>query len=633
MSTVILFAIFGLGSGAAYALTALGLVLIHRGSGTVNFAQGGIAMVGAYSYTHLVQNGVSEALALVIVLGCAAIFGVIWYVAVMRPLRNAPVLAKVVATLGLLAALEGVAQIWWGGALGYAASVFTTSYVKVFGIEFGQDRLWLLGTAVVISIALYVLYKFTLFGVSTRAAAENPRAASLLGFSPDLIAGINWAVGCVLAALAGVLIAPIIGLDIGTLTLLIVPGLAAALVGGFRSFWITTLAGVLIGCIGSELTRYWTQTGVVDALPFVLVIFAVVVTGRSIPERGRNATARLPLAPKLQVGIPTGLLLVGLAVVGSAFLDNVYKSAIATSLIAISAALSVVIITGFVGQISLMPMTFVGLGSYFTWIFAENLHVPFPLPILISAILLVPIGVLLGLPALRVRGLNLAVVTVGAAVTIYYVLFNNSVWTGGGLGSLVPSPSIFGLSLDPVLHPFSFGVFCIIVTAILVFAIQNLRRSPLGLRMLAVRSNERAAAMSGVNVAATKLQAFALSAVVASVSGSLLAYQIGAVPYSNFDVFSSISLIILVYIGGVSLVSGALFAGVGSAGGVFYLLVQQHVSFIATYYGFISGALLVLTVIANPDGVVIANRRQWLWIKEHFAHQTGSSERFNSKLS
>ncbi|CAJ63675.1 MULTISPECIES: ABC transporter permease [Frankia] len=613
MSTVVLFAILGLGSGAAYAILACGVVLVHRGSGTLSFAQGAVCMFAAFFFARLVEQGVPKPVALVVTLLAAGAFGAVWHAAVMRPLRSAPILAKVIVTLGLLTALEGAASLWFGDQIRNAPKVLPTGDVGVFGIQFGQDRLWLLGITIVIAIALAAWYSATLIGVSTRAAAENPRGAALLGFSPDLIAATNWAIGCALAGLAGILIAPIVGLSIGGLTLLILPALAAALLGGFRSFGLTALAGILIGSAQSEIGRYWKQTGVTDALPFAVVIAAVVLTGRLIPERGTISTVRLPLAPRDGIRPRSAVALVVVAVAGLALLNGTYQSGLTTSLVTISVALSVVIVTGFVGQTSLMPMTFAGIGGLLTSKFAEDLNVPFPFPLVLAAVCMVPIGMVLGLPALRVRGLNLAVVTIGAAVAVNAVLFLNRSWTGGQTGSLAPSPSIFGFSLDPSLHRFRFGLFCVLLTALLVWGTGNLRRGPSGLRMLAVRSNERAATASGISVSSAKLQAFAVSAAVAGVSGSLLSYQIGAVSFDRFDVFGSIGLIVLVYIGGVSVVSGAIFAGLAAEGGVFYLLVQDAIGSVARYYGLASGLLLLLTIVANPDGAVIAARRQWAW--------------------
>jgi branched-chain amino acid transport system permease protein len=610
VTTVIVYAVLGLGSGAAYAILGLGVVVVQRGSGTVNFAQGAIAMIGAFTFNELVRNGVGARLALAVVLVGAALFGVAWHLLVMRQLRRAPVLAKIIATLALLAVLQGVALLRYGNGINTGRSILPAGVLKVGGIAFGQNRLYLLAITIAIAIALWAVYRFTIFGISTRAATESERGASLLGYSPDVIASANWAIGCALGAFAGVLVAPIIGLNITVLTLLILPALTASLLGRFHSFLLTAAAGILIGILQSEITRYWNQAGISDALPFMIVIVAMIVTGRLIPARGTLSLARASLAPGRGITWHSWLTLLVAALATLWLVSDVYKSALSTSLITVIAALSVVVVTGYVGQTSLMPMTFAGIGGLLTSKFAQDWGLAFPLPLLLAAACMVPIGVLLGLPALRVRGLNLAVVTIGAAVAVSSVLFANAKYTGGFAGSLVPTPSLFGWSVSASLHPDRFGVVCIVVAGALLWAVDNLRRSPLGLRMLAVRSNERAAAMSGVAVPATKLQAFALSAAIAAVSGSLLSYQIGAVSFDRFDVFGSIALISLVYIGGVSVASGAVFAGLVANGGILYLLLQGAVPSLNKYYALVSGLFLLATVVANPDGAMVANARQ-----------------------
>lgn len=618
MSTFLLFVVLGIGSGAAYAILALGVVLIQRGSGTVNFAQGAIAMFGALLFDGLVGGGTSKPVAVLIVLLAAAALGAFWHLAVMRSLRGAPVLGKVVATLGLLAALQGAALLHYGTGLRQARSILPSGVVRVNGIAFGQDRIWLLGITVIATLLLWAWYKYTLFGIATRAAAENERGIALQGFSPDLIATANWAVGCALGAFAGILIAPIVGLSITGLSLIILPGLAAALLGGFTSFGVTAAAGILIGCGQSVLGHYWNQPGTQDALPFVVVVLTLVITGQRIPARGSLSLTRQPLAPSQSLRPITWAILLVLTVVGILTLGGVYQSALTTSIITVSAALSVVIVTGFVGQTSIMPMTFAGLGGLATSKLAQDMGVPFPIPILLAALIMIPIGAALGLPALKVRGLNLAAVTMGAAVSISAVLFSNSKWTGGIEGSLVPSPVIFGYDLNATIYPDRFGIFVLIVTVVLIAAVSNLRRSGTGLRMLAVRSNERSAAISGINVPATKLGAFALSGAVAAVSGSLLSYQIGAVSFDQFDVFGSIALLTLVYIGGVSVASGAVLAGIAAQGGIFYVLLQDRISGLGDYYALASGLLLIIVVIVQPDGGVIALRQQAEMVKSHF---------------
>ena len=613
MKDFILFALLGLGAGSAYAILGLGVVLIQKGSGVLNFAQGAIAMLAAFLFGQAFRDS-SKFVGIALVLLIAAAFGVAFYFAIMRPLRRAPLLARLVATLGLLVAAQGFAILEWGTQPRLAKPVFPMASVHVFGIAFGQDRLWLLGLTLILTVALWALYRFTMFGLATRGAAENERGAAILGFSPDTIAASNWALGCMLAALAGICIAPLTNLSVTTLTLLVLPALAAALLGRFTSFGLTAAAGIAIGVIQSWLTKYWDQTGVNDAVPFVLVIIAMVVTGRLIPARGTLALARPPLSPPGRLSIVPTSILAALVVVGMVAFNATYQSALTSSLIVAIAALSVVVVTGFVGQMSLMPMTFAGLGALLVSKFAANWGIPFPWPLIMSALVAVPIGVILGLPAVRVRGINLAVVTIGAAVAVNAMVFQNGDWTGGASGSQVPSPGLWGFSLDSVDHPVRFGLFSFVMLIGVTAVVLNLRRSALGRRMLAVRGNERAAAAAGINVAATKLQAFALSAVLAAVSGAVVSYQLGAVSYERFDPFQSITLVTMVYIAGIAAVSGGLLAGVIASGGVLYVFMSDYLN-LGDYYAVISGLALLLTVVTQPDGVVIVWRQQAAWLK------------------
>lgn len=620
MRDLLLFAILGIGAGSAYALLALGIVLIQKGTGAVNFAHGAIAGVAAIYFAVSTDKGMGIPTAVITALLGAGVGGVLFYLVVMRPLRNAPLLARIVSTLGLMVILGGLATKIWGSPSVVAPGIFPNDSIEVFGVAFGVDRLWLLGVVVVLATGLWAVYRFTTFGIATRAAAESERGAMLLGYSPDLIGAVNWALGSMLAALAGILIAPITTLDIATLTLLVVPALAAALLGRFSSFGVTAGVAIAIGMGQSLLTRYWQQAGVNDALPFVIVIVAMVLAGQLIPSRGSAETRRLPLAP---AGRPSGTgwgVLAALVIVGLVALNGSYQAAISTSMIFTILALSVVVVTGFIGQISLAQMAFAGVGGFAVSKFAVDLGIPFPLPILLGMLVAVPIGVVLGLPALRVRGINLAIVTLGAAVAISGVVFQNADWTGGARGSEVPSPEILGFSLDAVAHPVRFGLFALLVVAIAIWLVMNLRRSASGRRMLAVRSNERAAALAGIDVSQTKLQSFALSAAIAALGGGMLAYQLGAVAFDRFAPMASITLVAIVYIGGIATVKGAVFAGVITNGGVLYVLLSGAGG-IDSWWIVISGAGLLITAVLQPDGATVALEQQIRALRERVARK------------
>lgn len=606
MTSFLLFAVLGVGTGVVYALLALGVVLIQKGTGAINFAHGAVAGTAAIYFAVSTNEGTPVPVAMALCVGVAALGGAAFYALVMRPLRTAPLLARIVSTLGLMVVLQGLAVKLWPNPSVVAPPLFPLDSVQMLGITLGVDRFWLLGVTVVITAALWAAYRFTTFGRATRATAESERGAMLLGYSPDLIGAANWAAGSALAAVAGVLIAPIATLDINTLSLLIIPALAAALVGRFNSFGVTAVTAVAIGVAQSLLTNYSTTPGITQAVPFVLVVGALLLRGRAIPERGGLSVLRDPEAVDGPFRLRTWgpLVLVAGIVIGIA--PGTWQSAVTTSLVFVLLALSLVIVTGFVGQLSLAQMVFAGVGGFTTAKLATVSALPFPLPILLAGLVAVPIGVLLGVPALRVRGISLAVITLGAAATVSAMVFQNASLTGGVAGNLVPTPTLLGLSLDPVTHADRFGWFVLAVVTAAVAAVLTLRQSASGRRMLAVRANERAAAVSGIDVARTKLTAFALSAFVAGVGGSLLGYQLGAVSFDRFSPLASVMLVATVYIGGIATVRGAVLAGFIATGGVLYTWLTQAATGIDVWWSVISGVLLIVTVVTQPNGAVIA---------------------------
>lgn len=623
MQDFFLFAMLGLGAGAVYAILGLGLVLVYRGSGVVNFAYGAMAMFATFQYVDMVDGGMRETTALALTLVMSAVAGVLLYLLIFRPLRDAPALAKIVASLGLLLALQQLAVIQYGTQTRAVQSILPSEVMTVFDVSFGRDRIWLFVVTVMIAVFLWALYRFSRFGLATQAAAENEKGAILLGYSPTMIGAANWALAAMLAALAGILIAPITSLTSTGFTLLIIPALAAALLGRFTSFAITAAAGIAIGIGQSEITHYWDQSGAKDALPFVVIILAMVATGKLVPARGSLSEGRSPLAPLPRLRIAPIAVGVAAVLLGLFFFERSLQSALLTTIIISVVTLSLVIVTGFVGQISLAQMTFAGLGALFVSKLADGAGVPFPLSILLAALITVPAGILLGLPALRVRGVNLAVVTIGAAVAVEAMVFNNGDITGGIDGSPVPDPKIFGLDLSPISYPERYGVFALIVLVLVALAVSNIRRAPVGRRWLAVRQNERAAAASGINVASVKLQAFSLAAFVAALAGGMLAYMTNRVAFGQFSPIQSIFIVAVGYIGGIASVGGAMIGGLMASGGFFYSFLGEFFD-AGRYEAVASGVLLILVAIFYPDGLAVGIGRGWSWARRRLG--LGGSE-------
>jgi len=629
MTTHLNFLLLGLGSGAVYAALAMALVVTFRSSGVVNFATGAVALYIAYSYGYLRQGELLSPLpgtpvttdiggplgtgpAIVVSLVIAAVVGLLLYGLVFRPLRHASPVAKAVASIGLMLMVQSLLAARVGTSPIAVEAILPTDPVSIGGARIAADRLWLAAIVVVVGLALGALIKFTRFGLATRAVAETERGALVSGLSPDLIAGINWALSSVVAGLAGLLIAPIVPLVPGSYTLFIVPALAAALIGGFGRLAPAIAGGLAIGMLQSDATylqntaSHFPKAGVDAMIPLVVILAVFLIRNGGIPQRASVAQQSLGRAP-----LPRHLpLAVGLSiVVGGASLLLTHgnlRGAIITSLISAVLALSYVVVTGYAGQPSLAQLALAGGSAFLLARFTENAGIPFPIAPLLSAALVTIIGVIVGLPALRLRGLPVAVFTLAFAAGLEAFWFNNPQLNGGLKGAAIKAPHLFGIDFSigsGLEYPrLPFGLLCLVVAVAVGIGVALLRRSRLGASMLAVRANERSAAASGINVSRVKIAAFAIGAFIAGLGGALLGYDQQVAASNSFSTLTGVALFATVYLAGVSSIVGAVTAGVIGTGGVLFYLLNRWIS-LDTYFAVISGALLVLTVIQYPEGV------------------------------
>jgi ABC-type branched-subunit amino acid transport system ATPase component/ABC-type branched-subunit amino acid transport system permease subunit len=605
MKQVLLFAILGLAQGGAYALMAQGLVLVYRGSGVLNFAHAAFGMVGAYAYYELtVNHGWATVPALAGGVLVAAGLGLVTQAVVMRRLRDAAPLTRMIATLGLFLFLtEGIVLIYQDHAFS-APSVLPVSRVSLgLGYTVGIDELSIVGLAVLVTVALAAMSRRTRFGLASSAIAESEVAVATLGWSPSVIAAVNWTLGGALSGLAAILITSSVGLstDLG---LLIIPALAAALVGRFESFYQTLFAALAIGVAVTEATRYISAPGWGSSLPFVVIIAILVLRGRSLPHRGE----RTPKLPRVGTGRPRPVPLVMAVAAAAVLLEWVlplnWIAAVTSAMLFAVVLLSLVVVTGMAGQLSVVQYTLAGMGALIATRAAISFGLPFPAALIAGVIGAMPIALLVGLPALRLRGVNLAVVTLAAAYVAQNLVFSNNHITGGYDGTPLPSPSLFGWSVDGVLHPQRFALLALAALVASALVVMNLRRGRAGRRMLAVRANERAAAALGVNITAVKLYAFVIGGALAALAGVLLAYQNTFAVFSGYDVIGNIYAVALAVIGGIGSVLGALVGGAAAPDGI----VAQAFSSLgdtAQWIQLFGGLAVMLTAMFMPDGAAL----------------------------
>ncbi|WP_210593072.1 branched-chain amino acid ABC transporter permease/ATP-binding protein [Streptomyces sp. GESEQ-35] len=606
MDDILRFALLGLGLGALYALTAQGIVLIYRGSGVLNFAHGAIGMAGAYVQWELaMQHGVPYWPAVACGVVASAVLGLLTHLLVIRPLRRASSLARLVGTLAVFIVLTAVAVKRYGDSVQLVPGKLPNRLLEIAGATVSEDRIWLLGIAVAVTAVLHVLYRRTLFGLGTTAVAENQSAAASLGWSADLIAAANWGLGSALAGLTGILIVPVIGLSVTGLTTLLLSALAAALVGRFSSFPVTLAGGLVIGVVQSELTRFGTDvTGLAASVPFLFIALVLVARGRALPLRGTFldrmpalGTGRVRPVP-LVVAVAVGLLLVGVS-------SPLWADAITTTLVLSLIILSIVVVTGYAGQVSLAAYALAGTGAFIAGHTAADWGWPFELALLAGVLGTVPIGLLFALPAVRTRGVNLAIITLGLGTTLETMVFQNTdlATTPGSDGIAVGKQTLFGISISGVDHPQRYAALVLVMFVAATLVVANVRRSRSGRRLVAVRANERAAAALGIDVRSAKLYAFGLSSAIAALAGVLTGFRSTSVVLSEFASFDSITVLGLAVIGGVGFLVGPLFGATFAAGTVGARFGDLVLPGLSEWMPLIGGIVLVLTLVGNQDGI------------------------------
>jgi sulfate-transporting ATPase len=620
--------LFGLGNGGVFAALAIALVLTYRSSGVVNFATGTMALYTAYSYAWLrdgkllllvpglpasvdIGGKLGFVPAALIALTFAAGLGALLYAVVFRPLREAPLLARAVASLGVLVVMQGLIENRLGSAPVSVATLFPANRWQWGSVTVLSDRFYIAVTIVTLTLALTALYRWTRFGLLTRAVAETQTGAVVSGVSPERIALLNWMASAVVAGAAGILIAPISPLSPEAYTLAVVPALAAAAVGHFELLVPTVAAGIGIGMLQSEASTlaaqhsWFPHTGSAELVPLLVIIGALLVTGRGIPVRSGLLPQRLGRAPRPRSFLVPMLAGTAVGVLALVLTQGTWRSAVIGTFIAAILGLSYVVVTGYAGQVSLAQLTLAGVGGFALSGIANSWGVPFPFAPLIAALIATAVGTIVGLPALRLRGLTLGIVTLALAYAIEACWFRNGQFVHSA-GASVPAPKLFGLDLGVGTgHAFprlAFGLLCLFTLVAIAWGVARLRTSALGSAMLAVRANERSAAGIGVNVTVVKLASFGIASFIAGIGGSLFAYRQSVVTFTSFTAIGGLALLATVYLAGITSVWGGILGGILASTGIVYLAMDRWIN-LGKWFAVITGVGLIAALVRYPEGL------------------------------
>jgi branched-chain amino acid transport system permease protein len=597
MTTFLALTTLGIVVGCIYALTATGLVVTYTTSGIFNFAHGAIGMFGAFSYWQLAVGWHWPAwVALpVVLLVEAPLLGAGIEAVLIRPLRSSSVDLSLVVTLGLLLFLLGIANLLWKPTKSRVLPAFLQNArpVQLGGLSVSANQILVVVVAVVVAVGLRLLFVRTRLGIAMRGVVDDPDLAAMAGASPVRIQQLSWALGASLAALAGILLAPLVTLDILTLTLLVINGYAAALVGRLTSLPWTAVGALALGLLVSYARGYLPTGGLLEqlepSLPMVFLFLLLVFVPAARLRAGSRQGAWRPRVPGLRQSVVAATALVLVALLLSRALSAANVGLASRGMVLAVTLLSLVLLTGYSGQVSLCHLTFLGIGAYAMGQWGRGSVLGVVLAVGLSG----AVGALLALLTGRLQGLYLALATFAFAKAMDESFFTRELGSGGTL--TVRRLRLPGLSLT---SDRSYFVVCTIVFALGAVAVLAIRRGRWGRQLTAVSDSEAAAATLGLDPRVTKVVVFSASAGLAGLSGALYGGLQGTVSPNDFAVLGSLSLLLALRIGGVSTVTGALFGAVSLA---FFPVLQAHVPSEVQLAYLLTG-LAAVSLGRDPDG-------------------------------
>jgi branched-subunit amino acid ABC-type transport system permease component len=629
MSTWAFFALLGVGTGAMYAAFSMSVIITYRGSGVINFAVGAMAMIPAMVFAELRRSG-DLVLPLVLVprrwslgepLGLwsaallamavgLAVSGVV-FATVIRALRTAPPVTMLVATVGVTLILQALAVKNFGNVNLRSPGILPDEVIEVFGRPMPVDRFYLLALVVILGSAVVAVYRGTRFGIATRAAFLNEKGAILLGLEPTRLGFYNWLFASALAGTVGIIGSSLGGVSPFNFSLFVVPAFAAALAARLKSVPVAVAAAVAIGAfeavavhlVAQRRVPPFFQGGISTLVPFAAIVVALMVVGSRLPNRAAILELRQVPVVITRPRLAVWAVVIAVAAVMLASNDATIRFAAMQTLVVTTLLMSIGLLTGLVGQVSLAQLSLAGICAFLLSRLDTGLG--FPLAPVVAVVITVVVGTLVSIPALRVRGVQFAILSFSLAVVVDDLLFRSPVFVGSGGLAEVEAPVVFGIDVGIFggegFPSRRFG-FLLLAAALLCAALLvGVRSGPLGRRFLAVRANERAAAASGISVARTKVVGAALSSFVAAIAGVMIGYKSTTLTGAGLSAQDGLALLALAYLGGIGSIGGAVVGGILAPSGLFTVAILGGGSSIDQFL--LTGVGLVLVAVKFPEGV------------------------------
>jgi branched-chain amino acid transport system permease protein len=588
----------GIVTGCIFAVAASGLVVTYTTSGIFNFAHGAMGMFLAFTYWELRvhQHWPAPIALFVTLLVIAPLMGAAIERVLIRNLHGKETRVALVVTFGLLVVLLGLAQVIWTPTKSRSLPFFFNGHhIRLFGVAVQFHDLIVLAVAVLTAIGLRLLLFRTRLGVTMRAVVDDPELGSLNGAHPERVSQFAWALGAMLAGVGGVLIAPEVQLSHSFLTLLVVYAYAAAILGKLRSLPLTFLGGLVIGLLDAYAIGYGGSGvlkifGEVKAILPTIFLFAILVFLPQVRLRaGRAVGVSTPRVPGFRQSLAGAGVVLAFAIFASQNLSEFWLATVSESFVFAIVMLSLVLLSGYAGQVSLMQIVFVGAGC----LAMGRVGGGGLIGLLAAAAFAAVFGVLVAIPALRLQDLYLALTTLAFAIFAEWAF--NQRWLldlGGALK--VPRLHVAGVAFHSEAAQL---ILIATIFALVAVGVLALRRGPYGRLLTAMRDSPTACTTLGVNLVFSKTTVFALSAAIAGVAGALYGGLHTTVSAGDFLYIKSLIIFLIASFGGLTTITGALF------GGFFFVLIpelQKHIPI--DNIQFVGIGLGAIALADNPNG-------------------------------
>lgn len=604
----------GVVAGSLYSLIAVSITLMYRSTGVLSFAHAAFAMLASYVYTDLATtHGMPVGAAAAIAMSLTVLYGLAVERFAMRPVSDASATMKLIATLGVLSSTSGLMLLIYGFRPSAAPFLFPDGTIDIGSVAISLQEAGIFVIAGVTAAGLGTFLYRSNFGTAVRAVAQNREMALLLGVSTSRVSQFNWMLGALLAGMAGVLVSPLLLVQAPVFSLVLLKALTASLFGGLVSLPLTFVGGLTVGAVESLVRIEWSAPGSRELAILVLVlvllftrttwgsvdaggdVFASVsVSHRAAAFERFLARLRELARPALVVALPAATVLVVVIPARSEFWGFVG----AKSLFFVIQALSLVILVGWAGQVSLMHGAYVGIGSFMTGYLATTEGWPIEIAVPVAAMAGMVLGALAGLPALRLKGLQFAIASLAFAGAASEWLFRQQRFSTP-TSLTIPRGEVFGIDL------FDTGNLYLIMlplTAVLFVIARNLRRSTFGSLLLAARDDPSIVAQFGGSPETVLMRAFLLASFFAGLGGSLYGVLLTSYRVQDFGLGLSTSLLVFAVVGGVQSLAGPILVGL-----VFGLLPEVLQSSTGTeasaWPDVTAGLLVVALVVLRPSGL------------------------------